>query len=135
MIHVAEQQAFLRAVNDDADIRTDAHGPEVLIARPVEPVELQARAGRIHLQVESRRLDRLLLVAAQPDKTIGEGIGDAEFHQRTRKIFITSSPRWLITLTAMRPEAGLSNGREVSLRRDSHASASISALSVVLSAL
>ena len=56
-------------------------------------------------------------------------------HHPTPNTFITSSPRWLMTLTAMRPEVGLSKGREVSLCRDSQASSSISALSVVLSAL
>ncbi len=45
--------------------------------------------------------------------------------------FITSSPRWLMTLTAMRPEPGRSKGREVSLFRVAQASASMSALSVV----
>ena len=33
----------------------------------------------------------------------------------TWNTFITSSPRWLMTFTAMRPDFGLSNGREVSL--------------------
>jgi predicted TIM-barrel enzyme len=40
-----------------------------------------------------------------------------------------------MTLTAMRPEAGFGNGREVSLLRVAHASSSISAFSVVFSAL
>jgi hypothetical protein len=53
----------------------------------------------------------------------------------TENTFITSSPRWLMTLTAMRPEAGLGNGRDVSLLRLAQASSSISALSVVFSAL
>ncbi len=39
-----------------------------------------------------------------------------------------------MTLTAMRPDSGRSNGRETSLWSDAHASASISASSVVLSA-
>ena len=55
--------------------------------------------------------------------------------RHTRNTFITSSPRWLMTLTAMRPEAGLRKGREVSLWRLAQASSSISARSVVLSAL
>ena len=38
-----------------------------------------------------------------------------------------------MTLTAMRPDSGRSNGRETSLWSDAHASASISAFSVVLS--
>ena len=37
-----------------------------------------------------------------------------EEHPYTPKTFITSSPKWLITFTAIRPPAGRSNGREVS---------------------
>ena len=51
-----------------------------------------------------------------------------------RNTFMTSSPRWLITLTAMRPVFGTGNGRETALLSVAHTSASISALSVVLSA-
>ena len=47
--------------------------------------------------------------------------GDPELHQSTRNTFITSSPRWLMTFTAMRPDSGLSKGREVSLCSVSHA--------------
>ena len=32
---------------------------------------------------------------------------------RASNTFITSSPRWLMTLTAMRPDSGRSNGRVV----------------------
>ena len=39
-----------------------------------------------------------------------------------------------MTFTAMRPDFGFANGRDVSLCSVAHASASISALSVVLSA-
>ena len=53
----------------------------------------------------------------------------------TRNTFITSSPRWLITFTAMRPDSGLGKGREVSLLRVAQASSSISALRVVFSDL
>ena len=53
----------------------------------------------------------------------------------TRNTFITSSPRWLITFTAIRPLLGLSNGREVSLCSVAQASRSISAFKVVFSAL
>jgi hypothetical protein len=42
--------------------------------------------------------------------------------QLTRKTFMTSSPRWLIALTAMRPVDGFGKGREVSLLRLSQAS-------------
>ena len=59
----------------------------------------------------------------------------AHFVYPTLNTFITSSPRWLITFTAIRPDFGLSNGRDVSLFSVAQASSLISALSVVLSAL
>ncbi len=43
------------------------------------------------------------------------------------KTFITSSPRWLITFTAIRPVLGLSNAHDVSLLSVAHASSLISA--------
>jgi hypothetical protein len=52
----------------------------------------------------------------------------------TLNTFITSSPRWLMTFTAMRPDFGLAKGREVSLCRVAQAASSISALRVVLRA-
>jgi hypothetical protein len=56
--------------------------------------------------------------------------GEALLHGRSRTLntFITSSPRWLITLMAMRPVLGLSKGREVSLLSVAQASSLISAL-------
>ena len=54
---------------------------------------------------------------------------------QTLNTFITSSPRWLITFTAIRPPLGMSNGRLVSLWSVSHASSLISAFSVVFRAL
>ncbi len=51
--------------------------------------------------------------------------------QATWYTFITSSPRWLITLTAMSPLWGFANGTDVSLLRVAQASASISSLSEV----
>ena len=59
----------------------------------------------------------------------------ARSHQATRNTFITSSPRWLMTFTAIRPFFGFSNARDVSLFSVAHASGSISAFRVVLSAL
>ena len=78
VIDVAEQEAVLCAVDDDADVRTDACRPEISITRPFEPVELQTRARGIHLHVKGGRLDRFLFVTVQ---TIGEGVGNAEFHR------------------------------------------------------
>ena len=58
----------------------DPHRPEILVLRLVELVEAHARIGRVELQVEGRRLDGLLLVAGQSGEAVGEGIGDAKFH-------------------------------------------------------
>ena len=44
---------------------------------------------------------------------------------------MASSPRWLITLTAIRPDSGLVNGREILLRSVAHAPWSTSALKIV----
>ena len=52
---------------------------------------------------------------------------------QTLKTFMTSSPRWLITFTAIRRDFGRENGRDTSEWRLSQASRSISALSVVRS--
>ena len=66
VIHVAQQQTALGAVDDDADVHIHPHRPEVLVSRLVELVETQAWTGRVHLQVECRGLDCLLFVTVQP---------------------------------------------------------------------
>ena len=83
VIDVAEQEARLAPVNDQPDVAADPHRPEVLVLRLVELVEAHAGIGRVELQVEGRRLDGLLLVAGQAGEAVGEGVGDAEFHDIT----------------------------------------------------
>ena len=41
------------------------HRPEIVVLRLVELVKAHAGVGRVDLQVERRRLDRLLLLAGQ----------------------------------------------------------------------
>ena len=94
MIDVAEQDAGSGPVDDQPDVATDPHGPEVLVLRPVDLVQLQARMRRVHLQVERRGLDRLLLVAGQLREAIGEGVGDSELHQVS---ISTGTPIWFAT--------------------------------------
>ena len=84
MVDVAEQEARRRPVDDQPDVATDPNGPEVLVLRPVDLVQLQPRMRRVHLQVERRGLDRLLLVAGQLREAVGEGVGDAELHSYRR---------------------------------------------------
>ena len=101
-------------MDDEPDVGVDANGPEIRVFGPLQLVKAQARVGRVELQVERGCLYRLLLLSGQLAEAIGKGVGNAEFHHLTRKTFITSSPRWLMTLTAMRPDAGLANGRDTS---------------------
>ena len=54
---------------------------------------------------------------------------------QTGNTFITSSPKWLITFTAIRPVPGRGNGREVSRYSVAQASSSISARSAAFSDL
>src|ERR1035438_448514 len=100
-------------------------------------MQLQAGMSRVQLEIEGRRFHSLLLLASELREAVSECVRDSEFHrlrpQFTRNTFITSSPRWLITFTAILPEAGFSKGREVSLCNVSHASSLISAFSVVFS--
>jgi len=63
VIHVTEQQATLRFVNDQPDVCIHLHRPEILVLRLVEFVEAEARTCRVHLQVECRGLGGFLLVA------------------------------------------------------------------------
>ena len=78
---VAEQEAGSGPVDDQPDVATDANGPEVLVLRPVDLVQLQPRMRRVHLQVERRGLDGPLLVTGQLGQAVGERVGDAELHQ------------------------------------------------------
>ena len=54
MIDVAEEEAGSGPVDDQPDVATDPNGPEVLVLRPVDLVQLQPRMRRVHLQVERR---------------------------------------------------------------------------------
>ena len=84
------------------------------------------------LQIESRRKIAFHVEYRFYDGRIGKAKTRNDAH--TLNTFITSSPRWLITLTAIRLEGGFGNGREVSLWRVDQASSLISALRVVLRA-
>ena len=116
----------------EPDVPTDSYRPEVLVPRLVELVELHARVRWIDLEIEGRGLGGLLLVAHQPGEARCKRVGDSELHHSTLNTFMTSSPRWLITLTAIRPPSGLSKGRDVSLFSVAHASSLISDLRVFL---
>jgi len=80
VIDIAEQQAPLCAMDDDADAGADPRRPEIWIARPVHAVELEAGPRRVHLQVKGGCLDRFLFIPVQPAQAVGEGVSDAEKH-------------------------------------------------------
>ncbi|HRD76449.1 MAG TPA: hypothetical protein PK264_10995 [Hyphomicrobiaceae bacterium] len=80
VIDVGEQKALRCLMDDDTDVAVDAHGPEVRVLRGIDPMKLKPWIGRIGLQIERRRFDRLLLVAREPAEGEREGIGDAKFH-------------------------------------------------------
>jgi hypothetical protein len=80
VVDVAEQEARIALVHDQANVAADPHRPEIPVPRLVQPVQAHAGVGRVELQVEGRGLGRSLLVAGQARQAIGEGVGDAEFH-------------------------------------------------------
>ena len=104
-------------------LRPDQGHPDVLEVEPA--LEDRPRDGAL---AEAATLLGQELERAEPDGGV-----DVANHA-TLNTFITSSPRWLMTFTAMRPDLGLSKGREVSLCRVAQAASSISALRVVLRA-
>ena len=61
------------------------HRPDVFVLGLVELVEAHAGIGRVKLQVEHHRLDRLLLVADQTGEAVGARCRRlyAAFHQLT----------------------------------------------------
>lgn len=78
VVDVAQQQAPLRLVDDQAEVAVDPDGPEARVLRPLDPMELQPRMRRVDLEIESRRLRRLLVLRLEPGEAGGERIGDPE---------------------------------------------------------
>lgn len=82
MVDVAEEQAVAGSVNNQANVGTHPHRPEVFVPGLVELMKLQPGVGGIELQVERGGFDGLLLVAGQAGETVGECVGDKEVHIR-----------------------------------------------------
>ena len=96
VIDVAQQQAGIRFMNNNPDITTCTHRPKVRILATIDAMKLHPRIDRINLQIKSRRLDRLLLIARQSSEAIGERIRDAKFHERiTCRLKRRNSPKKL----------------------------------------
>ena len=67
-------------MDDQPNIATHTHRPEVRISRLFQFVKLHAGRRRVYLQIESGGLSYLLLVTCQTSKAVSERVGDAEFH-------------------------------------------------------
>jgi hypothetical protein len=80
VVDVAQQQAGLGSVHNQADVETHANRPEVGVFRFIELVELQRGMSRIQLEIEGRGLYRLLFVAGEFGKAVSERVCDAVFH-------------------------------------------------------
>ena len=77
---VAQQQAGVIAVHDQADVAGHANRPEVLVFGLIQLVEAQARMGRVQLQVKGGHLRGLLFVAGQACEAARKCVGYTEFH-------------------------------------------------------
>jgi len=63
-------------------------------------------------EIKGRSLHGFLLLASEPGEAVGKRVRNPEFHQFTRNTFINFVAKMLMTFTAIRPDSGLSNGRE-----------------------
>ncbi len=93
---ITKQQARGRSMDDQPDVFIDANRPEIRVARPFEPMKAQAGARQVQLQVERRRLDRLLLGPVQPGEAGGKRVGDAEIHHCTDVVRASRRARWAL---------------------------------------
>lgn len=80
LVDVAEEEISRRTMDDDPQITAGTHRPEPLVPRRVHPMQAMTGLRGVYLQVEGRRLDRLLLVAPKATKAGGERVGDPELH-------------------------------------------------------
>ena len=82
MPDIGQEKACRRLVDDQPEVAAGPHRPEIRVAGAIDPMELQSRPGRVHLQVERRCLGGLLLLRLQAGESCREGVGYKEFHYR-----------------------------------------------------
>lgn len=80
MTNIADEEAALALMYDQADVAADAHRCKVGILHAVKFVKAHARAGRVDLQIKDCGLDRFLLVVGEFGKAVYECVGNAKFH-------------------------------------------------------
>ena len=81
MIDIAEEQARLGLVDDQAQIEADARRPEVTVLRLIDAVHLGAGLGGVDLEIEGGGFNGFLLFGCEAGEAVGEGVGDSELHR------------------------------------------------------
>ncbi len=86
---IAELEARGGSMDDQADVVVDAKRPEIRVARSVESMKAQAGTRWVQLEIERRRLDRLLFGTGQPSEAAREGVGYPKFQLALTTVLAT----------------------------------------------
>jgi DNA-binding response OmpR family regulator len=74
---IVPKEALIQAVWSDVAVTDNSLETAVSgIRKTVEPVKTKTGPRRVHLQIESGRLRRLLLFARQPGEAVSKSVGD-----------------------------------------------------------
>ena len=74
-------------MNNQPNIATHPHRPEVLVPRLVKFMKTHSRISWINLEIKGRCLDSLLLLAGQFGEAVGESICNTEVQGYILSIF------------------------------------------------
>lgn len=77
VIDVAEEEAAVGFVDDEADVHVDADRPEVGVFGAIEFVQPHSWAGRVELDIECGGFDGFLFLVGEFAEAGREGVGDA----------------------------------------------------------
>lgn len=80
MVDIAQQQAGIGFIYNNADIPTHSNRPEVGVPGFFKLMKLHAWICRIYSQIKCCRLHRLLLMAGEFGEAVCECIGDPKMH-------------------------------------------------------
>lgn len=81
MVDVAEHDAALDPMENQADVTAGTGRPEVFVLDVVQPVALKTRVGRVDLQLEGGELGSFLLFSTELLKAGLEAVGEEESHE------------------------------------------------------
>ena len=96
VIDIAQQQASIRAIHDQANIAANPYRAEIFVPRPIKLVKAEARISWGQLQIEGRCFDGFLFIASKTAETDDESVGDEEAYQ-------VCAFRWTAATTALFP--------------------------------